>query len=156
MIFIYLLQPFKLQSLKKILRADPEYSLNNSGPQLEYICPFDPKKYFSINFTWVIFYAYCGLSCCKVWKKIFPVDREIKACIILGHNRTITAHLDKRRYFWKYRLTDFSPLIESFHTANWKKKLRKDPEKFFIVEMFTDTHTYRYKHTDKLMTISLL
>ena len=84
-IFMYLLAPFILQFFKKILTADPEWS----------ICP--EQFFFGTNHYYCFHLPISPFHCAKL-KKILPADPKLWGCSIFGPKMT---HLPKWVFFRK-------------------------------------------------------
>ena len=63
-------------------------------------CPFYTKEDFLVNFISLIYiYLLCPIILQSLKKKIFRVDPELKACVVLGQNWTKIAYFIKKWIF---------------------------------------------------------
>ena len=92
---MYLLVPFILQNVKKILRADPElWGCAIFGTKTTHL---SLTKFFGANHYYYFHLPIAPLHCVKL-KNILPVDPELWGCAIFG---TKMAHFPKWEFFYR-------------------------------------------------------
>ena len=110
---MYLLAPFILQNLKKILRADPE---------LGGCAIFGTKM---VHLSWTIFFRYKPLSLLSSTYWPFSLFKIKKKCVIFGPKMV---HLPQTFFFWKIINIILIYLLAPFIVQNFKKILLADLE----------------------------
>ena len=118
---MYLLAPFILQNVKKILRADPElWGCAIFGTKMAHL---SLTKIFGTNYCYY-FHLPIGPFHCAKFEKILAVDPELWGCTIFGPKMV---HLPQI-FFWKIINIILIYLLAPFIGQNLKKILPADPE----------------------------
>ena len=121
-IVMYLLAPFIMQNLKKILGADPKlWGCAIFGPKIAHL---SWTKFFGTN-HYYYFHLPIGPFHCAKFKKILASDPELWRCVIFGPKMS---HLPQMIFFWKIIKIIFIYLLAFFIVQNFKKILPADPE----------------------------
>ena len=82
--------------------------------------------FWEVTLNWFLS-TFWALSCCKVWKKNFQADLDIKTCTMFGHTQAKIANLAQKRIFWEILLEWFFYLLCPIILQSLKKVLRANP-----------------------------
>ena len=118
---MYLLAPFILQNVKKILRADLElWECAIFGTKMAHLLL---TKFFSTNHYYYFHLPIGPFPRAKF--KILTVDPELWACVIFGPKMV---HLLQTNFFWKIINIILIYLLVPFLMQNFRKIVPADPE----------------------------